>query len=149
MQFSSLGLHRSCFGYGDQAGKTILPRPAPAPCLPGLTCPTLEMGRILSWAFSRQCSRAAMKVNCCCWKSLYFCSMLRRLSFTSFIVALGSHGQQGSVGSKKRGLEVPEVRTSIRLWREVPSQRNVSLLCGKEPGPGRHMFVLGPSSCPP
>jgi hypothetical protein len=34
-----------------------------------------------------------MKVNCCCWKSLYFCSMLRRDSFTSFIVVLCGHSK--------------------------------------------------------
>lgn len=63
----------------------------------------LEMGRILSWASSLQCSRAAMKVNCCCWKSLYFCSTLRRDSFTSFIVIRPViHGRGGSTGRKRR-----------------------------------------------
>lgn len=120
--------------------------------MPGITCSILEMGLILSWAFSRQCSRAAMKVNCCCWKSLYFCSMLRRDSFTSFIVALRSHRTEGVYWEEEENLEARGQNlhaASDLAGRKHPPKAMCPYIVDKEAGPGSHMLVLGPSCWPP
>lgn len=66
-----------------------------------------QRGRIL-WAFSLQCSRAAIKGACCCWKSMY-CWLLRRDAFTSFVEFLSGHlqdkGNRGHIWSWKATAE--------------------------------------------
>lgn len=61
----------------------------------------------------------------------------------------GLTDSKGLSGARRGALRSQESGLPFSFRGKRPPQRNVSLLCGKEAGPGKHMFVLGPSNCPP